>query len=422
MTEIAIKLKRLHVNQQKILSEAKRFNVLKCGRRFGKTELTKELAIQPALDGFPIGYWTPVYKDLSNVWDELNHTLQPIIAHRDSQLKKLKLITGGTIDMWSMEDPNSGRGFKYKRVIIDEAEKARHLKSAWEQTIRATLVDYKGDAYFMSTPQFGQTYFKETLFKNQLKYPDEWMSWRFTSFDNPFLDPKEIEEAKRYDELVYRCEYLAEDVDISLRPFAYCFNESRHVVEDIAYNPELELMLSFDFNVDPITAVAAQHDGEVIYFIKSFKLQNSNIYELCDVINTEYAHLNPLFLITGDATGRARSALTVGNLNYYRVIKDKLRVSDSQLKVPRVNPAISDSRVLVNSLLQNYSVQISRKGCEPLIYDLKYVEVDEHGDMIKDRSTDKKQSDQLDCGRYLLNTFFSWFIKIASQHEQHIEY
>ncbi len=418
MSEVIIKLHKLHPAQNQIVNEAKRFNVLKCGRRFGKTDLTKELTINPLLDGKFIGYWTPTYKDLYDVWQELNFSLRDIIQTKSEQVKQITLVTGGKLDMWSMEDPNSGRGRSYHRAIIDEAEKARNLKQAWEQTIRGTLVDYSGDAWFMSTPKFGQTYFKQTLFTNPLKYND-WKAWRFSSYDNPFLPKDEVDAARaQLDDLTFRCEYLAEDVDVTQRPFAYCFSESKHVGK-CEFDPAYELMLSFDFNIDPITCIASQHiqlpDGNMqLNFIKAFKLANSNIYELCNTIIAEYGPYNPIYMITGDATGRARSAITIGNLNYYRVIKERLDVSEGQIKVPLINPAISDSRVLLNSMLQNYNIVIDKDNCQALIYDLKYVEVDEEGAIKKDRSTEAKKADCLDGCRYTLSTFFRWFLKYGN--------
>jgi hypothetical protein len=56
VSETIIKLKKLHSKQQHILETKKRFNVLKCGRRFGKTTMAEELVIDPALDGFPVAY------------------------------------------------------------------------------------------------------------------------------------------------------------------------------------------------------------------------------------------------------------------------------------------------------------------------------------------------------------------------------
>lgn len=421
MSEILVKLHKLHPGQQQIISEAKRFNVLKCGRQFGKTDLSKELVINPMLDGKKVGYWYPTYKDGDKIWQEICFILHDVIEKKDQQLKKLTLITGGTLDMWTMDDPNSGRGFTYHRVIVDEAEKARHLKDSWEQTIRATLLFYKGDAWFLSTPKFGQTYFKTVLFTNELK-SDNWKSWRFTSFDNPFLDPAEIEDAKRLDELVFKCEYLAEDVDLAQRPFAYAYSDAIHKGKRV-FDPNLELMLAFDFNKDPITCVASQH-GEApaegrhkpdidmeLRYIKQFKLANSDIYALCDEIKASYDVYNPLYLITGDATGRARSALVRGNVNYWKVIKSEMGVSDNQIKTPSVNPSVKDTRVLVNSMFQNYNIIVDEDNCPDLIQDFKYVECDEFGDLLKDRTGEYKKADLLDCARYNQATFFKWFIK-----------
>lgn len=394
-----MKLTKPHKNQWKVLEEAKRFNVLKCGRRFGKTILTENLAIIPALKGKTVGYWSPTYKDINKVWDGVKSRLYDVTQKKDEQLKQIKLVTGGQIDFWSMEEPNNGRGFSYHRAILDECEKARHLKDIWEQVIRATLIDYKGDAWFMSTPKFGNTYFKTTLYTNEQKF-DNWKSWKFTSYDNPFLDPAEIEEAKKYDKLTFDCEYMAEDVDISNNPFAYAFSVDKHVGK-LEYDPNYELHLSFDYNVDPLTAISSQYVEGEIRVIKEFRLSNSNIYEICERIKVEYP--NALFLITGDATGRARSALTSGTMNYYTVIKQELNLSDGQMMQPTINPSIGDSRVLTNSILQNFNVKID-EDCKYLIEDLKYVEINDEGDI--DKSKDKHRSHLMDCfvGETLIRT------------------
>jgi hypothetical protein len=82
-----------------------------------------------------------------------------------------------------------------------------------------------------------------------------------------------------------------------------------------------------------------------------------------------------------------------------------------QLKVGSVNPSVADTRVLMNGLLQNTNFKISSK-CPILIRDLKYVEVDDNGDIKKDRSNINKEADQLDCLRYYLFTFHRNFIKL----------
>lgn len=407
--ELIVKLKRPHPAQRQILDEAKRFNVLKCGRRFGKTDLSVELVAQPLLDGFPVAYYYPVYKDGDDIWRDIKQTLHDVIREKSEQSRSLTLITGGKLDFWSLDHPDGGRGRKYKRVIIDEAEKAPHLKDAWEQTIRATLADYKGDAWFLSTPKFGVTYFKNTLFTNEKAF-DDWKSWRFTTYDNPHMDKAEIDAAKaQLDPLVFKCEFLAEDVDIVGRPFAWAFNKAKHVTQDLSNpvwrgDPSQYLYLSFDFNLDPITCLVAHHIDGVIYIIDVISINNSNIYELCNRIMVKYS--NYMMLITGDATGRASSALTKDNINYYQVILRELRLLPTQLRLPAVNPSIEENSVLVNSILTHKPVQIHPVNAERLIFDLQYVEIGDNNKIKKDNRSDERQhSDALDCFRYFCNTF-----------------
>lgn len=126
MSEIIIRLQKRHINQELIIQTKRRFNVLKCGRRFGKTSIAKELIIEPALDGFPVAYFCPTYKDLNDFWIEVVKILGDAIKQKNEQLKQIRLITGGVIDMWSLDEPDSGRGRKYCRVVIDECKKLKN--------------------------------------------------------------------------------------------------------------------------------------------------------------------------------------------------------------------------------------------------------------------------------------------------------
>lgn len=408
MSEIQIKLKKLHDGQLEVLKECARFNVLNIGRRWGKTTLAvNELIIQPALDGFPVGYFAPTYGDLHDVWVEVRNILHETIQTKNEQVKQLRLITGGVIDMWSMDNPDSGRGRHYKRIVVDEAEKAKKFNEAWNGTILPTLLDLKGDAFILSTPKFGQTYFKE-LFKLGRDGKQDWRSFNLSTYSNPHIDPNEIDNLRlTMDELTFRCEILAEDVDAVNNPFAYAFDVNKHV-QEVSFNPSLEVMLSFDFNVDPITCIAAQDTGSAIHIIKEWAVNNGDIYQLTDQIVATYP--NALHLVTGDASGAARSALTKGNINYFTVVQNRLDLASAQMRNPRVNPSIRDSRVLTNSILQNYPTFID-PSCEGLIKDLKYVQVDENQAIIKDRLNDTRKADLLDCLRYLFATFYGDFVR-----------
>jgi len=411
---VIVKLRKRHLNQQKIIETAKRFNVLKCGRRFGKTSLAEELVVEPALDGFPVAYYCPTYKDLNDFWIIIIGILHDVILTKNEQLKQLRLVTGGVIDMWSLDEPDSGRGRKYKRVVIDECEKAKKLKTAWNGTIRATLTDYKGDCWFLSTPQFGTTYFKE-LFKrsNDEKYSHEWQGWKFSTYDNPFMDAQEIDSAKEtLDPMYFSCEYLAEDVTLGSMLWAFAYDEQKHVVDSVPILDSHEIILSFDFNKNPICCSVVQIPNySTIRVIETIKLANSDIYELCNVINAKYP--NKLFIVTGDASGNNLNAMVADNMNYYKIIREQLRLGIQQFKVPTINPRIAENRVLVNSLLSRGTIILDKQKTKSLQFDMENVSVLPDGSLKKaDRNDPAQQADALDTLRYAANTFCAKFVEL----------
>lgn len=126
-------------------------------------------------------------------------------------------MTGGVVDFWTLDAPDPARGRAYARFLLDEAAMAPNLRQVWEQAIRPTLSDYRGDAWFLSTPKpralhDGAAFFRELFERGQ--GDGDWKSWRMPSSTNPFLAVEEIEAARlELPELVFRQEYLAEFVD-----------------------------------------------------------------------------------------------------------------------------------------------------------------------------------------------------------------
>ena len=214
MPDIRLVLPRPHEAQQVILREAKRYNVLACGRRFGKTTLGGNLLSDPVLiDGLPCAWFAPTYRLLEEAYNDHKRIYQPVIRRAvQTPAPRIELITGAAIDYWTLDDPSTvARGRKYKRVIIDEAAMARHLEQAWTEAIRPTLTDYIGDAFFLSTPK-GSNYFR-TLY-NQAATDDDWMSWQMPTTANPWIDPEEVGKAgESLPSIAFRQEYLAEFVD-----------------------------------------------------------------------------------------------------------------------------------------------------------------------------------------------------------------
>lgn len=217
-TEIVLARPVLHRAQQRVVDEAGRFNVLQCGRRFGKTTLGVDLAIDVALDGKPVGWFAPTYKILADAWRELVVGTADVRLKLDQQERRIELITGGVIECWSLDTPDPARGRKYARVLIDEAGIVRDLQQAWNGAIRPTLTDYQGDAWFFGTPK-GRNYFHQLFAKGQAGTP-EWRSWRFGTVENPVIAGAEVAAARADMPLaVFEQEYLGIPADDGGNPF-----------------------------------------------------------------------------------------------------------------------------------------------------------------------------------------------------------
>ena len=211
----------------------------------------------------------------------------------------------------------------------------------------------------------------------------------------------EYEQLKTIDPNSYNVNVLGEwGVRDKSNKFAFAFEQSKHVGQ-VTYDPDYLVWLSFDFNVNPISCTAFQYYDDMLRAVKCFKIDNSNIYELCKLIASYFP--DAMFKVTGDASGTSRSAMVADNVNYYTIIKDELGLIWSQFNIPSVNPRIEENQVKVNAVLYAGLFIADSENCKELIYDLTYVEIDENKKIIKDRTAESKKSDFLDHFRYICN-------------------
>lgn len=411
---VKIKVPKLHKSQKEVVAASSRFNVLDIGRRWGKTTLAIRLSMDTMIAGGSVGYFVPTYDFGEEFWEEIKERLEPLIAYKSESKHLIRLVTGGSLKVWTLEKKTSGRSRKYKRVIIDEAAFAKDLKTSWTKAIRATLTDLMGDAWFLSTPQGYNNYFYALFVQGEDKSPKfaNWKCFQLPSSTNPFLSLEELEEIKsQIDELTWLQEFEAKFVDFTGRPFAYSFDKEKHLKKLGKPLKSLPLYLAFDFNLDPITAIACQHpnDRKQIRIHKEFRLSNSDIYALCDAIIATYGD-DYFIKITGDASGQSGSAMVEDNMNYYKIIQQKFNLPVERFLVPNSNPTIKSNRVLCNSLLARHpDYLIDPDECPFLVDDLKYCEINDEGDI--DKKKDKHRTHLLDCWRYYNNSFHSDFIR-----------
>ena len=227
MSTIHIQLQKLHPAQAKIDHELKRFNVMACGRRFGKDVYEMNKTLEAAVEGYWVGFGAPTYKVLTENWRAANQLLSPIIEHRSTQEMRLELTGGGVIDFWTLDNPNAIRGRKYNRFVINEAGFVPDLLNIWGYIIRHTLVDWEGDAFFGGTPS-GRNGFWTMFEWGQDPLNNEWKSWKMSSYENPCIPRSEIDEMVRsLPELVVKQEIYAEFLEgqgIVFRNIKACMN------------------------------------------------------------------------------------------------------------------------------------------------------------------------------------------------------
>lgn len=198
--------------QHQVLREAARFNVVNVGRRAGKTILGQNRCATPETLSKPVAWFSPTYKMLLEVWRDMVRLLAPITARRSGQDHRLELITGGLVEFWSLDNPDVARGRKYRRVIIDEAAMVANLVDVWQYTLRPTLADFGGDAWFLSTPRGRNGFWQMYQWGQDAAQPD-WRSWQMPSTVG-VLAQSEIDEMRRaMPERVFRQEILAEFLD-----------------------------------------------------------------------------------------------------------------------------------------------------------------------------------------------------------------
>jgi hypothetical protein len=180
----------------------------------GKTTLGIRLVALGVQDGWPCAWMAPTYKYLEDVWRQLRQVLQPITTDKSEQQHRIATRAGGSVECWSLDDPDAARGRKYRRIVVDEAALVRDLETVWQASLRPTLSVLQGDAWFLSTPK-GLDAFHALYQLGQDPLQTEWQSWQMPSSASPFIKPEELTAARaELPERTFAQEFLADFVQL----------------------------------------------------------------------------------------------------------------------------------------------------------------------------------------------------------------
>ena len=257
--------------QSEIANDKHRFRVICCGRRFGKTTLAVEEIKGVALyKNARICYIAPTYQQARDIaWELLRKELRPITTKINES--RLELEVSNTINGTSLiqlrgwESVETLRGQQFDFIVIDEVAMMRNFWLYWQEVIRPTLTDTKGEVMFISTPK-GFNHFYD-LFNLQNEDKD-YKSFHFTSYENPFLPKEELDKAK--EELTedrFAQEYLADFRKTEGLVYKE-FRREMHVANDSPRNIA-KTICGVDFGyTNPAAIIPIQIDYDNHYWIQ----------------------------------------------------------------------------------------------------------------------------------------------------------
>jgi len=196
--------------QQEVFNDKTRFKIVAAGRRTGKSRLAAWQLIIYALqtERGHVFYVAPTQGQARDImWSTLLELAHPVIKASHINNLQITLVNGCTISLKGADRPETMRGVSLKFLVMDEY--ADMKPSVWEQILRPALADQKGEAMFIGTPM-GRNHFYELYHYATIGDDDSYKAWHFTSYDNPLLDPNEIDTAKKsMSSYAFRQEFLA---------------------------------------------------------------------------------------------------------------------------------------------------------------------------------------------------------------------
>jgi len=267
--QVQINLWTPHPNQLKLLKDQSRFKVIVCGRRFGKTTYAVNTLIKQALltpDGL-FWYVAPTYKQAKNIaWTMLQRSLRQLpeeLVHKVNESELfVEIGNGSRIAIKGADNADSLRGTGIHGVVMDEYQDTK--PSVFDEVIRPMLTDYKGWGIFIGTPK-GFNHFYDLF--TTLAPKRNWSTYRFTSFDNPLIDPKELEEARKTTpENKFAQEYLADFRKQEGLVYKE-FDREKHVYKEAKIN-SAETILGVDFGfTNPAAILTILKDKDRHYWV-----------------------------------------------------------------------------------------------------------------------------------------------------------
>jgi len=380
----------LHQAQSKIALDPHRFRVIRAGRRFGKTVLAIDQMKACAVSKpSRIAYVAPTLQQARDIaWEQLKKDcVGAAISIREAPRLEITLPTqkGGesSIVLRGWESIESLRGQAFDLIVIDEVAMMRNFWVNWQEVIRPTLTDTRGEAIFISTPK-GFNHFYDLC--NKELTDQEFKTFHFTSWDNPFLPKDELEKAKAS----LPPDRFAQEYEASFQKtqgLVYKeFSREHHLYDELP-NERTQQLAGIDPGYrNPAAVLDCRFDGEHLFVENEWYKR-----ERTDAQIAEYVSLQRFQATYPDPENQGFiEELRQRGVNVREVVKGK--------------GSVERGIQLVREMLLRGALHINKR-CENLIAEFEMYTYDEdEGDRDENEKPIKANDHALDALRYVVSS------------------
>ena len=381
----------LHPAQKEIVKNKARFKVLLAGRRFGKTVLAIETMVYAAVskDDARIVYIAPTFQSARDIAFEQLKKRTLTIAHQVNETRlevevRNKFKGTSKILLRSWDSVETLRGQAFDLIILDEVAQFDHFWTGWQEVLRPTLTDKKGQTLFISTPLgFNHLY---DLYNTELTDKD-FKSFHFTSNDNPYIPKDEIDRAKE----TLPPDRFAQEYEASFQKtqgLVYKeFSREKHLYATLTESGRMQKLAGIDFGYrNPAAVFDIRFDGEAVQVDDEWYKTERTDAQIADYVRA--CNFNAVYPDPENAGGIEE--LRRKGVNVREVIKGK--------------GSVKAGIQMVRELLIRNKLKINKR-CVNLISEFEMYSYDENRNERNEQEDPIKANDHaLDALRYVISS------------------
>ena len=321
---------------------------------------------------------------------------------------ELHFINGSMIYFRTLSDPDQFRSYNLGFVEFEEASQLTEntfdvLISRLRQTIKPTWDKHFCYNLFMHTNPGGTRGWIYKLFINKKTRVEGYRYINAPTTENIYLHSNYVKSlTKKYSQQQIQELIEGKDLDFD-NTVAFPDFDEHNIRDNIKFNPKEDLILTCDFNYNPMCWYLVQHYNEKWYVLKEIVINNITTKECCkyaqQVIDT-FGVKN--FKIMGDAQGRQQktNGSDYGIMLQYFQSKGYNVVTQIQKANPRIRERLAVLRGLIRNAVGERRLYVD-SSCKILLYNFEECKNQlSNGGLHEPTDNEIKKDDKL---RYLVH-------------------